>query len=259
MELSYRHYCSDATFQHNYIAYQGRYKQTLRESDRVLIEHVGRVLPRAPEQRRAARLLDVGCSTGNLLLHLRQAFPELSLAGADLTAEAVEQCRAVPELAGIPFAVMDMLQLGAEAAYDVILASAVTYLFTPDEYAQAMRSICRALKPGGHYCGYEWFHPYRQELQIVEWSRSHPEGLKMHMRSFDTVRSVLSAAGFDDVQLRPFTIPVDLAGASSGKDTEDGFEDLNTRTVRTEGGERIMFRGALAQPWCHLVARRKAS
>jgi len=255
MELSYRDYCRDTTFHKNYIAYQSRYKVDPRESDRALISLIGRTLPPAP-QRRGLRLLDIGCSTGNFLMHLRGALPELSYTGADLTREQVEVCRQDPELEGIEFSVMDMHNLGAAAAYDCIVANAVTYLFVPDEYQKAMQGVARALRPGGWYFSFEWAHPYHQELQIIEWSRSHPDGLKMHMRSYGTVRSILTAAGFDEVEFHPFKIPIDLEGAKSSAATEVGFEDLNTRTIRTETGERLLFRGALAQPWCHLVARK---
>lgn len=258
MDLSYRDYCTEAAFHDSYIAYQARYKARMRESDRALIGHIARTLPDDPHKRRCLRFLDIGCSTGNLLMHLRNLYPELNLTGADLTVEQVETCRKCPDLAGIRFEVKDLLDLGAQDQYDRIVANAVTYLFASTEYDKAAKSIFGALRPGGYYFSFEWAHPYRQELQIIEWSRSHPDGIKMHMRSYDTVRSTLTRAGFVDVQFNPFKIPIDLEGAASGQSTAEGFEDLNTRTVRTESGERIMFRGALAQPWCHLVARKAA-
>lgn len=256
MDLSYRDYCTEATFHKDYIAYQERYRVNMKESDRAMIGHIARTLPDTPEQRHGLRLLDIGCSTGYFLRHLRNAFPGLSLMGADLTVEQVEACRRETDLAGIEFAVMDLLELGVERQFDRIVANAVAYLLTPEEYQKAMHSISRALKPGGYYLAYEWLHPHPQELQIIEWGSSHPNGLKMHMRSYNTVRGYMAAAGFEDVQFHPFKIPIDLTGEKTCKDAADGFEDLNTYTVRTETGERIMFRGALAQPWCHLIARK---
>jgi hypothetical protein len=67
---------------------------------------------------------------------------------------------------------------------------------------------------------------------------------------------VLEASGFDEIHFKPFRIPIDLPAPPDGAASRRGFEALNTHTVRLENGERVMYRGALAQPWCHLVARR---
>jgi SAM-dependent methyltransferase len=256
---TYRDYVQETGFHKNYIAYQGRYKVNMRESDRFLLGHIARTMPETPERRRGLRVLDIGCSTGNFLMHLRNAFPELSLTGADFAPQQVEACQADPELTGIQFSVKDMLELGEERSFDRIIANAVAVYFPPPEYEQAMRSVACAIKPGGYYFAFEWLHPFRQELQIIEWGRSHPDGLKIHFRSYAFVRAALEAAGFTDVQFHPFQIPIDLPDGPTPAKLDEGFEDLNTYTVRTETGERIMFRGALAQPWCHLVARRKPS
>jgi 2-polyprenyl-3-methyl-5-hydroxy-6-metoxy-1,4-benzoquinol methylase len=69
----YREDVSDATHMRSYASYQRRYGHVLRESDRELIE---RVRARTVD---GASLLDVGCSTGSLLLHLSRLLPELEL------------------------------------------------------------------------------------------------------------------------------------------------------------------------------------
>jgi hypothetical protein len=52
---------------------------------------------------------------------------------------------------------------------------------------------------------------------------------------------------------------MDLARGSVYKDGESGFEDLNSYTVKTETGDRLLFRGALYQPWCHMIAHKGIS
>ena len=42
----------------------------------------------------------VGCSTGNFLLHLRRALPDLELVGGELAESSLEICRHNPDLAG---------------------------------------------------------------------------------------------------------------------------------------------------------------
>jgi hypothetical protein len=56
----------------SYDIYQKRYRDSIRESDKVLIELIRSVIG-----GRSASLLDVGCSTGNLLRHVKRLLPAL--------------------------------------------------------------------------------------------------------------------------------------------------------------------------------------
>ncbi|MGV2434690.1 MAG UNVERIFIED_CONTAM: class I SAM-dependent methyltransferase [Anaerolineae bacterium] len=61
----------------------------MREGDKVFINKIQSIV----EQRggvEGIRLLDVGCSTGNLLLHIQRLVPGLALVGLDLSKDAVE-------------------------------------------------------------------------------------------------------------------------------------------------------------------------
>lgn len=257
-DFSYHHYVKNEPFHEKYIQYQQRYREQMRESDKVILEMIGGLLG-GPFQGRKISCLDIGCSTGNLLFHLRRAFPEMELTGGDFAESQVESCRADKTLEGIHFEVMDMLNLGVKNSYDLIIANAVAVYFEYDEYEQAGRSVYNALKDGGHFIVFEWLHPYEQDLKIVETSRSHPSGLKIFFRPQHKVKSVLEKCGFSNIDFRPFLIPIDLARGSVYKEGQSGFEDLNSYTVKTETGERLLFRGALSQPWCHMMARKGIS
>jgi SAM-dependent methyltransferase len=230
-----------------YLAYQARYAAQPRESDRVLVE----IVDRLTRGRDGATVLDLGCSTGNLLRHLRRARPDLALVGGDLMESHLEACRRDPELADLPFAVMDALDLGVESAYDVVVVNAVLYLFAPSELERALTSIARSLRPGGHLVAFDLFHPFGQELTITEASATHPEGLTLHFRSYGAVGAALARAGFGTPEIAPFAIPVDLP--RPGDDA-----DIISYTVPAADGRRLLFRGALFQPWCHAVAPRAA-
>lgn len=246
---SYSGYVSDQTFHDQYVTYQQRYAGSIRESDKVLLAMIAEAAGR-PDPA----VLDIGCSTGNLLLHLREAMPQARLTGGDMAEDVIEGCRRDPNLAGIDFAVMDMTDI--QGRYDVIVANATAFFLTADEYGRALRSVADALAPGGAYIAFEWLHPFRQELAIRETSRSHPDGLTIHARSFGAVEGLLREAGFSTVDFRPFRIPIDLEQGTTFGENAEGFEDLNSYTVRTEDGERLQFRGTLHQPWCHLLARK---
>jgi SAM-dependent methyltransferase len=244
IERTYRDYVADEEFISGYSDYQRRYATRIRESDRVLID-----LVRDATRGEPATLLDIGCSTGNLLRHLKRLAPGLELVGGDLTPRVLEECRHDPELAGISFEELDILALPG-ARYDVVVANAVLYLLRDGEYAEAAASVAGSLRPGGAFLAFDFFHPFEQELAIREVSRTHPEGLTLHFRPYARARAVLEGAGFGEIEFSPFQIPIDLE-----RPQDDG--EIDSYTVRGGGGERLLFRGTLFQPWCHLAARKR--
>lgn len=248
-EWSYRDYIDNHTFFERYHEYQRKYAEEPRESDKTLARHVGEALAELGDLGRPARLLDIGCSTGNLLRLLKRLFPDLDLTGADLARESVDSCRADPGLAGIDFDVMDLLDLNPERTYDIIIANAVAVYFSHEEYSKAMRSVARSLAPGGVYIAFEWLHPYSQDLMIKETTSSHPDGLTIHFRPYGIVTPILQRAGFAEIRYHPFELPIDLPPPADPLGAD-------SRTIRDETGHRLCFRGALYQPWCHLVAVR---
>lgn len=238
-----------------YNTYQERYAEQPRESDKVLIRLIASAIAPRLETGEKISLLDIGCSTGNLLFHLKNALPGLDLTGGDLAESAIEGCRTNPRLAGINFQVMDIFDLPV-GRFDVIVANAVAVYLDSEQYEQSIESVAKSLKKDGWFLAFEWLHPFEQEVQIVERSRSHPDGLKFYFRPFSATRAILSEHGFGDVQFHPFNIPIDLPRDVAYTDNRTGFEDLNTYTMKAETGERLLFRGTLFQPWCHLMARK---
>jgi SAM-dependent methyltransferase len=251
MSEGYKAYVADEDFSADYSAYQQRYSEQIRESDRVVIE----IVRELNEKRQGLRVLDIGCSTGNLLRHLNVLVPGLELTGGDLVPDVLSACRADPGLAGIEFEELDLLALPRER-FDIVIVNAVVYLLNDDEFRTAAQSLSGALRAGGALVMFDFFHPFRQELEIKETSRSHPAGLVLHFRSEARGRSILTDAGFDDVEFRPFSIPIDLEPGNRYRDDPGGFEDLNSYTRLAADGERLLFRGTLYQPWCHLVAQK---
>ena len=240
----YKEYVADREFISDYSAYQQKYAEQIRESDRVVVDIVRELA--AGEQ--GVRVLDVGCSTGNLLRHLKNLVPGLDLTGADLTPEVLDGCRADPELEGISFEEMDLLDL-PEGRFDVVISNAVLYLMSDEEYERAAASVAAALRPGGSFVAFDFFHEFEQELEIRETSRTHPRGLMLHFRPRASAARVFREAGFEATDFRPFEIPIDLP-----RHPDDG--ELISYTRAGADGERLLFRGALYQPWCHLVARK---
>lgn len=227
-----------------YVDYQTRYAVEPRESDKTLI----RLLIDALGGVSAPRILDVGCSTGNLLKHLKGAFPDALLQGGDAAADAVEICALDPELADIEVRFMDVTEISADNL-DAVIVNAVLFSLDGDAVGRALSSLCSSLRPGGVFANFEFYHPFPEELEIIERSKLYPDGLTLHSRSIAAYERLLLRHGFTDVAFHPFEIPIDL---------HDAHEDssLTSYTRRLDDGTRLIFRGALAQPWCHVIARK---
>ena len=237
----YREYVGDDAFMAGYTEYQKKYAVTMRESDKRLI-----ALLRSKIGDERKTVADIGCSTGNFLMHLKRLCPNFDLVGGELAPKALKLCRANPQLAGIRFEEMNVVTLGRTAEFDAVTLNAVLYLFEPAGFDSAIASISRALRPGGWVIAFDWFHPWEQELAIRETSKTHPNGLMIHLRSYSRVRPILARHGFKEPAFEPFAIPIDLPRPS----------ELDDMTSYTVGPERLIFRGSLAQPWCFLAAQK---
>jgi 2-polyprenyl-3-methyl-5-hydroxy-6-metoxy-1,4-benzoquinol methylase len=109
--FSYQDYVSDNKFLSDYNFYQTKYAKQMRESDKVIIKLIQEAVAALKPVNRRLRLLDVGCSTGNLLLHVKRIFTDMELTGCDLALSSLEKCRANPELSGIEFKVLNLLKM----------------------------------------------------------------------------------------------------------------------------------------------------
>jgi hypothetical protein len=115
-------------------------------------------------------------------------------------------------------------------------------------FQKAGRCIFETLAPGGVFVCFDLFHPWEQDLAIVEKSRAFPEGLPLHFRSYASVTALLQKAGFAKMEFHPFQIPIDLP--------KPDLNQITTFTEKLADGSRLQFRGCLSQPWNHLVAVR---
>lgn len=246
-DFSYKEYVTDEQFLRDYNAYQAKYAKQMRESDKVLVGLVKDLVANRGTAR--PKLLDIGCSTGNLLLHLKRMLPQFELTGGDLAESSLAECRANPDLAGISFKNLNILDLPKDSRYDIIVVNAVLYMMEDREFEGALRSMAQALAPGGAVVVFDFFHPFEQDLSIIEVSKTHPNGLRLRFRPMSRATRMLEEAGFSNVQYRPFTLPIELPRNPDNS-------ELISYTVATSEGARLPFRGTLFQPWCHMSAEK---
>lgn len=234
-----------------YRQYYQKYFSQMRESDRALIELIRSAFKDELECGAPLNLADIGCGSGNLLFHIKHQFPAMALIGGDTYPDVIEGCRKNPDLKGITFEVMDLLNLDRESRFDCIVVNAVLFLFDESEFDLAISNITRALNPGGWFFAYDFATQYQQDLTILEKSVTHPDGMTLHFRPAARITQIMRRHGLSKVSIKPFQIPIDLT-------PPDSPEDISSRTVKTEAGDRLIFRGSLFTPWCHMMAQKGA-
>lgn len=240
---THEHYLANKRYFEDYAEYQGRYTAEPRFSDRKLIDVI-----RHRGGHGARRIVDLGCSTGNLLRHLRAAFPEASLLGIDRDTNALAFAGKVNRDLAIEFRAADVLDVRLDEKADVVVLNAVSFYFNEADFRRLFASVARNLRQGGLVVSFDWHHKYdHQSITMIETSKGHPNGVTYHIRPQRAVTDVLTSAGFADVRFEDFVLPIDLP------DTEPDAE-IVSRTETTASGKRLCFRGAFFQPWCHASA-----
>ena len=111
-------------------------------------------LPMTPR----ARVLDVGCGTGELLRRLRAKYPRAELAGLDPVAEMLAVAR--DKLSGtedLRVGYADSLPWNA-GAFDVVVSCNMFHYITHP--VEALREMARVLRPGGSLVLTDWCDDY---------------------------------------------------------------------------------------------------
>lgn len=242
----YKDYVRDQRYFTHYDAYQQRYREDPRESDKVLI----RLLRQALAGRTTPCVLDAGCSTGNLLYWMKQEMPSARLVGGDLAESSLERCRRDPALAGVTFQVTDLMALSQQSVFDAVTVNAVFYCLSEEQFTRAVENLARALKPGGVLLAFDLFHSFPDyRASVTEYSKTFPAGHQLNLRPWNQVEALLRQHGFGGIAFHPFVMPFDLP-------KQPDAPILTSYTRQEADGERLTFRGVLFQPWCHLVAKR---
>lgn len=243
MVKKYKDYTEKDSYFQEYVNYQEKYKKNPKESDKLIYNYINNNIVKQSLKNKSIKIAEFGCSAGYLLKFLNDNLLNVKLYGFDLSKVCVDKCLSDVSLNEITFKQADLLSYESNIKFDVIILSAVTYIFNNDEFQKAIQNVSSLLNHNGHLILFDWFHSFdKQMLTINETSIGHPEGMTYHCRPIKFVKEILKNAKFKKISFNQFQIPIDLEMPNS-----DG--ELITYTVKSEIGERLMFRGALYQPW----------
>jgi ubiquinone/menaquinone biosynthesis C-methylase UbiE len=110
------------------------------------------------------RVLEIGCGTGNVLVRMARARPDVALTGLDPDAAALERARGkLPDTVHLEQGYADALPL-PDGAVDRVLSAFMLHHLPPDEQRGALREVRRVLAPGG-------------SLHLVDMESGGPHGL----------------------------------------------------------------------------------
>lgn len=150
-----------------------------------------------------ARVLDVGCGTGELLMRLRAKYPDAWLAGLDPVPEMLDVAR--DKLSG-----KEDLRIGyadslpwPSASFDVVAScNMFHYISHPVE---ALREMARVIRPGGALVLTDWCDDYLACRVCNLYLRLTNRAFYKTYRQAECL-DLLGKAGFSDVKLERYKI-----------------------------------------------------
>jgi ubiquinone/menaquinone biosynthesis C-methylase UbiE len=150
-----------------------------------------------------ARVLDVGCGTGELMRRLRAKYPHALLAGLDPVAEMLAVAR--DKLSGnedLRTGYADALPWGAGTFDVVVSCNMFHYISHPVE---ALREMGRVLRPGGSLVLTDWCDDYLACRVCNLYLRLTNRAFYKTYRQAEC-RELLHAAGYRDLTIERYKI-----------------------------------------------------
>ena len=167
------------------------------------VEATTRETLRRMPKHASARVLDVGCGTGELLRRLRAKYPSAPLAGLDPVAEMLEVAKG--KLSGtedLRIGYADNLPWPAATFDTVVSCNMFHYITHP---VAALREMARVLRPGGTIVLTDWCDDYLACRVCNLYLRLTNRAFYKTYRQKECL-ALLRQAGFSNIQLERYKI-----------------------------------------------------
>jgi demethylmenaquinone methyltransferase/2-methoxy-6-polyprenyl-1,4-benzoquinol methylase len=108
-----------------------------------------------------AKILDLGCGTGNLTLAIANDYPESKIIGIDISNDQLDYARIkATDYTNVEFlnGSMDRLDFEDES-FDLVMSSMVFHGVSPDIRRLAIKEVNRVLKDNGKFLLVDWSKP----------------------------------------------------------------------------------------------------
>ncbi|MBX9455055.1 MAG: methyltransferase domain-containing protein [Rhizobium sp.] len=163
------------------------------EVDRVL-EHV----PIAGKD-----MLDIGCGSGGITLHIAKRFSPRSITGFDVEKPVIREAARRAQEAELSDRVLFVQAPPGrlpfeDASFDIVF-SKDAMVHIPDKNA-IFAEIFRVLRPGGVFAASDWLVGHDSELSQDMKDYIEAEGLSFGMASATRYRQAMKSAGFKDIR-----------------------------------------------------------
>jgi SAM-dependent methyltransferase len=158
-----------------------------------MVGRVNDLREQLPRDFRPKRILDFGCGIGDTAAYLAEIFADAEVVGVDTAANAVAHAREVHGGDRLRFQLVD--ELDEQGRFDLCYTNGVFHHIPPSEREGAVRSIHRALAPGGRFALMEnnpWNPGTRMVMARIEFDR---DAIPL---SAPETRRLLRSGGFDE-------------------------------------------------------------
>lgn len=196
-------------------------------------EHLWRRFLHAVPVTGDASVLDIGCGAGSSTIDLARAASAGHATGVDISGRMVAFAKEAAAAAGVGNVTFLHADAQVHPLPEVDLAVSVFGTMFFGDVDAAFANIARAIRPGGELAMLtwrdldhnEWLTAIREALSVGRSLPRPPAGRPgpFGLADGDHVRSVLTGAGFRDVELTALDEPMEL-----GRDADEAYDFVRT-------------------------------
>ncbi len=180
------------------------------------------------------KLLDIGCSDGMFLRHLRSEFASLDLWGLELDDKFIQQGKAQNDQAGVQIMQGDASSVDSSTKYDVILASGILSVF--DEPFPILEGWLNCLASNGILIVFGYFNERDLDTRIHYRNHFDDHGWETGLTAYSqkAYQKYFGEKGQVSVDFIPFVPDFDI---------QEDENPIRSYTVQTKSGKRLIVIG----------------